>query len=76
MQFEYWHEGFAFIGVFLFVIGVPCFLTAWIGTKLIEQLGTWPSRSARLQMGICVQLFLVQVVSFIMLALVLHVFSN
>ena len=76
MKFQYWHEGFIFIGMFIVMVGVPCFFTALLGTKLIERLGNYPSRSAKLQMGICVQLLLVEIFGFMMLALFFHVFSD
>jgi len=76
MAFQYWHEGFIFIGLFVVMVGVPCFFTALLGTKLIESLGQYPSRSAKLQMGVCVQLLLVEIFSFMTLALFFHVFAE
>lgn len=76
MKFQFWHEGFIFIGCFIVMVGVPCFFTAMLGTRLIENLGQYPSRSAKMQMGICVQLLLVEIVGFAMLALFFHIFSD
>ena len=76
MRFEYWHEGCIFIGLFLIMVGLPCLLTAILGVKLIERLGQYPSRSAKLQFGICIQLLLVEVFGFAMLAGFFRVFSN
>ncbi|MBF0386509.1 MAG: hypothetical protein HQL20_01475 [Candidatus Omnitrophica bacterium] len=76
MRFQFWHEGFVFIGMFLVMVGVPCFFTAMLGTRLIENLGQHPSRSAKMQMGICVQFLLVEIFAFAMLLLFFHVFSD
>ncbi len=76
MKFQFWHEGFIFIGFFIFMVGVPCFLIALLGTKLIDNLGQWPSKSARLQMGICAGLLVTEICTFLMLALFFHVFSD
>ena len=75
-HFQYWTEGLIFIGVMLFVVGVPCVAVAILGTRLIDHIGQYPTKSARLQMGVCVQLLVVQVVSFLMLAAFFKVFSD
>ncbi len=76
MRFQFWHEGLIFIGCFLVMVGLPCLLTAILGTKLIDNLGQWPSRSAKLQIGICVQLLLVEIFAFAMLATFYRVFAD
>ena len=76
MRFQFWHEGLIFIGCFFVMVGLPCLLTAILGTKLIDNLGQWPSRSARLQIGICIQLLLVEIFTFAMLAAFYRVFSD
>jgi len=76
MHFQYWHEGLVFIGCFFVMVGLPCLLTAILGTKLIDSLGQWPSRSARLQIGICIQLLFVEIITFVMLATFYRVFSD
>jgi hypothetical protein len=76
MRFQFWHEGLIFIGCFFVMVGLPCLLTAILGTKLIDNLGQWPSRSARLQLGICIQLLLVEIFTFAMLATFYRVFSD
>lgn len=76
MKFQFWGEGFIFIGLFLVMVGVPCFLTAILGSSLIEKIGQYPSRSAKMQMGICLQLLAVEVLGFFMLALFFHIFAD
>ena len=76
MKFEFGGEGFVFISFFILMVGVPCFFTAVLGSKLIERLGHYPSRSAKLQMSVCIQLLLVEIFAFMALALFFHVFSD
>ena len=75
-HFQYWTEGLTFIGVMLFVVGVPCVAVAVLGTKLIDHIGQFPTKSGRLQMVICVQLLAVEIFSFLMLALFFKIFSD
>ncbi len=75
-QFQYWREGWVFIAAMLFVVGIPCIAVAVLGTKLIDHIGRFPTKSAQLQMGVCIQLLFVEIFSFLMLALFFHVFSD
>lgn len=75
-HFQYWHEGFAFIGVMLIIVGFPCVAVGILGSRLIDHMGQYPSRSARLQMSVCIQLLLIEIVSFLLLALFFHIFSD
>jgi len=75
-NFQYWHEGLKFIGFIFIVVAVPCVAVAILGVRLINHIGQYPTRSAKLQTGVCLQLLVVQVVSFLMLALFFHVFSD
>ena len=75
LTFQYWQEGFIFIGIFAVVVGVPCFAVTVLGTKLINHLGRYPTKSATLQMKVCIKLLVVEMFSFTLLALVFHIFS-
>ncbi len=75
-HFQYWREGWAFIATMLFIVGSPCVAVAVLGTKLIDHIGRFPTKSAQLQMGVCIQLLVVEIISFLMLALFFHVFSD
>jgi hypothetical protein len=76
MHFEYWNEGVIFIGLFLAMVGIPCFFTAILGVRLIDRIGQYPSRSTRFQLGICIQLFCVEILGFAMQAAFFRTFSN
>ena len=75
-HFQYWTEGLTFIGLMLFIVGLPCTAVAVLGTRLIDHIGQYPSKSARLQMVVCVQLLGVEIFSFLMLALFFKIFSD
>lgn len=76
MKFEFWQEGFVFIGIFLFMVGVPCLIAAFLGTHLIDHLGQHPSRSGKLQMSVCIQLLITEILTFFMLAMFFRIFSD
>ncbi|MBF0122856.1 MAG: hypothetical protein HQL21_05550 [Candidatus Omnitrophica bacterium] len=76
MRFEYWHEGLIFIGCFLVMVGFPCLMVGFLGPKLIDEIGTWPTKAAQAQMRVIVPLLLVEVVSFCMLAAFFQFFSD
>lgn len=76
MRFQYWTEGLIFIGMFMLIVGIPCVLVAWLGTRLINYIGEHPSSSAKMQMTVCVQLLFVEILSFSVLALFFHIFSD
>jgi hypothetical protein len=75
-HFQYWTEGVVFIGLMLFVVGVPCVAVALLGTKLIDHIGQYPTKSAKLQMGVCLQLLAVEIISFLVLAVFFKIFSD
>lgn len=76
MNFEYWNEGLIFILCFLVMVGFPCLMVALLGPKLIDEIGTWPTRTARAQMKMVLPLFIVEIVSFGMLAVFFQIFSD
>jgi predicted MFS family arabinose efflux permease len=75
-HFQFWGEGLTFIGLMLFIVGVPCVAVSVLGTRLIDHIGQYPTKSARLQMAVCIQLLVVEIFSFLMLAMFFHIFSD
>ena len=76
MLFRYWTEGLIFIAAFLVIMAVPCFGAAWMGTKLINDLGNRPSKSASIQMAMIWKLIGLMIVSFTLLVVFFHIFSD
>lgn len=75
-HFQYWSEGLTLISLMFFIVSVPCIAVAVLGTRLIDHIGQYPSKSAKMQMSVCIQLLVVEIFSFLMLALFFKVFSD
>ena len=67
MGFKHWFQGLEMIGMFFVAIGVPCFFTGLWGSKMINDLGNHPSKSAKIQASAGWKIFLVEIVSFMLL---------
>lgn len=67
VKFDLWSESFVFASIYAVIIIVPCVLVALIGRRLIDQLGTYPSRTPVIQLGVFWQLILIEVVTFSLL---------
>jgi hypothetical protein len=75
MGFRYWYEGFLFILFFAAIIVLPCSFVAIWGTKMINDLGNFPTKVANIQIGFLWKLCGVEVVSFLMLIIFYRLFS-
>ena len=75
MGFKHWGEGMVFIGLFLVIVGGPCFLIALFGSKMVNDLGNFPSQSAKIQVSAGWKIFLVEFFAFILLAVFFHIFN-
>jgi len=51
MGLQHWYQGLIFIGVFWFIIAVPCFVVAFWGSKIINDLGNFPTKAAQIQLS-------------------------
>ncbi len=49
MGFKHWFQGFEMIGMFLVAVALPCFFIGLWGSKMINDLGNHPSKSAQIQ---------------------------
>ncbi|MBF0571693.1 MAG: hypothetical protein HQL12_07435 [Candidatus Omnitrophica bacterium] len=67
MGFKHWFEGLEMIGMFMVVVGLPCFFVGLWGSKMINDLGNHPSKSAQIQTSAGWKIFLVEMVSFVLL---------
>jgi len=52
MGFKYWWGGLIFIALFWFIIGVPCAVVAFWGSKMVNDLGNNPTKSAQIQLSV------------------------
>lgn len=65
-----WHSTMAvFVLIFFVLIAIPCVGIAWIGSKFIEKLGRFPSKTPAIQMSVVVKLIFLEVVSWTLLLL-------
>ena len=75
MGFKYWYEGLIFVIVFGALIAIPCSLIAMIGSKMFNDLGNFPTKAAQIQSSACWKVLLIEIVSFALFAVFLHIFS-
>lgn len=52
------------ICLFFLAVNIPCIVIAWLGSKYIGQLGRFPSKTAAIQMSLCLKLVVIEVASF------------
>ena len=67
MGFKHWLQGLEMIALFFFVVALPCFFIALWGSKMINDLGNFPTKSAQIQMSAGWKIFLVEITSFVLL---------
>ncbi len=56
-----------FIGIFFVLMLIPTVGIAWIGWRLIERLGRYPSKTPAIQLSVVFKLVVVEVVSMTLL---------
>ena len=67
MGFRHWFQGLEMIFLFLVVVALPCFFIGLWGSKMINDLGNNPSKSAQIQAAAGWKIFFVEIVSFVLL---------
>lgn len=75
-KFTYWYEGLIFLAVFLIVIAIPCVLIAFLGSRLIYQLGQYPTRSSKANLDMAFPLLGAMILSFSLLVAFYRFFSD
>ncbi len=71
----HWLEGLIFLSVFSVVVGAPCIAIGIIGTRMINELGNFPSKAASIQLSAIWKVAVVELVAFTLLAGFLLVFD-
>ena len=56
-----------FISIFWVIILIPCIGIGWIGVKLINKLGRYPSKTPAIQTDILFKLVFIEVISLTLL---------
>ena len=67
MGFKYWVQGLIIISVFWVIIAIPCVIVAIWGSKMINDLGNFPTKSVQILMSAGWKIFLAEIVSFVLL---------
>ena len=75
-KFVYWYEGLIFIVIFTIIMAIPCVAIAMLGSKLISNLGQYPSRSAKFHIETAMPLLGVMILTFGMFIIFFHIFSD
>jgi len=75
-KFAYWYEGLVFILIFTVIMAIPCVAIALLGSKLIGNLGQFPSKSARFHIQTALPLLGVMILTFGMFIIFFHIFSD
>ncbi len=65
--FKHWFQGMVMIGLFFGAVGVPCFFIALWGSKMINDLGNFPTKSVQIQAAASWKILLVEALSFLLL---------
>jgi len=67
---------FILIGMFLFIIGIPCIGVAILGTNLANRIAFHPSKTPAIQLSVMLQLFILEIISFGLLSLLYHLLAD
>lgn len=64
------------ITILIVIVGLPCVAVAWLGSRMINKLGYFPSKNPAIQTSIFLQLLVIEIFSFTLLFLFYHVFVD
>jgi len=76
MGFKYWYEGLILVFFFFLIIGIPCSFVAIHGSKMINDIGNFPTKTAKIQTRGWYWVIIIEIVSFVLMAVFLRVFSS
>ena len=75
MGYKFWGEGLVFVVFFWLIIIIPCVFVAVLGSRMVNEIGNMPSKSAQIQAGASWKVFLAEILSFVLLAVFFHIFK-
>ncbi len=67
MGYKFAIEGLVLIFIFSFIMILPCVGLGWVGYKMMNQLGRYPSRASEIQLKALVKLLVIEVFAFLLL---------
>lgn len=62
--------------IFIFIMAVPCIGTVILGSRLMDRLGRYPSKTPAIQVNTIAKLVALEIISFGMLTMLYHVLSD
>jgi len=65
----YYSTMIVFAIIFFILIAIPCVGIAWLGSRLINRLGRYPSKTPAIQMSVVFKLTVLEIVSWTLLLL-------
>lgn len=74
MGFKFWHEALIFVLIYSVLVLVPCYFIAAFGSKMINELGNFPTKSDAIQAKSLWKVLLVFVAAVMTLAIFFHIF--
>ena len=75
MGYRLWGEGSVFVVVFLVIIAIPCVLISIYGSRMVNDIGNAPTKSATIQAAATWKVFIAEIFSFALLAVFFHIFK-
>ena len=75
-KFSYWYEGLMFSIIFFVIMAIPCVLTAFLGSRLIYNLGQRPTKDVKAHLDMVLPLGTTMILSFGMLVAFYQFFSE
>ncbi|MCA9400769.1 MAG: hypothetical protein KC713_04020 [Candidatus Omnitrophica bacterium] len=63
-EFNLWIESFYFSLIYSVIIIIPCIIVGLLGKRMIDRLGTYPSRTPSIQLSVFIWLVVVEIVTF------------
>jgi F0F1-type ATP synthase membrane subunit c/vacuolar-type H+-ATPase subunit K len=64
------------LGLFIFVVCVPCIGIAILGFNLMEKMGRYPSKTPAFQISTFLKLAILEIIAFGMLATLYHLLAD
>ncbi|MCD4779207.1 MAG: hypothetical protein K8S27_01470 [Candidatus Omnitrophica bacterium] len=76
VEFDQWREAIIFCSIVGIIVVIPCFLTAKMSIKMIDQLGRYPSKTPSIIMSMCIPFSVLVFLTYFFLLLFYHFFSS
>jgi hypothetical protein len=76
IEFTMWYEAVIFFCVFGAVVLIPCVCCGWLGVKMINRLGRFPTKTPVISLSIFIPLVLIELATFLTIIGFYNVFAE